>query len=234
MKARYYDPVALRFLSPDPVYVDLGTGGNFNRYWYANNNPYSFTDPDGRAGKPVAWLVKLSANSMRKVARITQEQAVRAREAGQNVVADRRQVASQIETAAHGRDGQLKHAAHELKDGGGTGLPHYQTDGVQGHAFWGKVSVAAALLAGGLDNAAEAAELADPTTWLTSGSGSDLANHEMTWFGAYRQIDPKGPTYGEALNMRSEARRGNSGTSGSSLQSGKVMCTGSRIARDSC
>jgi len=48
MKARYYDPVALRFLSPDPVYVDSGTGGNFNRYWYANNNPYTYTDPDGR------------------------------------------------------------------------------------------------------------------------------------------------------------------------------------------
>ena len=48
MKARYYDPVAMRFLSPDPVYVDLSTGGNFNRYWYANNNPYTYVDPDGR------------------------------------------------------------------------------------------------------------------------------------------------------------------------------------------
>ena len=48
MKARYYDPVAMRFLSPDPVYVDLTTGGNFNRYWYANNNPYTNWDPDGR------------------------------------------------------------------------------------------------------------------------------------------------------------------------------------------
>ena len=48
MKARYYDPVAMRFISPDPVYVDLVTGGNFNRYWYANNNPYTFIDPDGR------------------------------------------------------------------------------------------------------------------------------------------------------------------------------------------
>jgi len=48
MKAGYYDPVAMRFLSPDPVYVDLGSGANFNRYWYANNNPYRFTDPDGR------------------------------------------------------------------------------------------------------------------------------------------------------------------------------------------
>lgn len=53
MKARYYDPVAMRFISPDPVYVDLSTGGNFNRYWYANNNPYSYVDPDGR----LAWFV---------------------------------------------------------------------------------------------------------------------------------------------------------------------------------
>jgi len=48
MKARYYDQVAMRFLSPDPVYVDLTTGGNFNRYWYVNNNPYTYVDPDGR------------------------------------------------------------------------------------------------------------------------------------------------------------------------------------------
>ena len=48
MKARYYHPVAMRFISPDPVYVDLVTGGNFNRYWYANNNPYTYVDPDGR------------------------------------------------------------------------------------------------------------------------------------------------------------------------------------------
>src|SRR5690606_4640080 len=47
IKARYYDPVAMRFLSPDPVYVDLDSGGNFNRYWYADNNPYTYTDPDG-------------------------------------------------------------------------------------------------------------------------------------------------------------------------------------------
>jgi len=48
MQARYYDPTAMRFLSPDPVGVDTSTGSNFNRYNYANNNPYRFTDPDGR------------------------------------------------------------------------------------------------------------------------------------------------------------------------------------------
>ncbi|WP_226469880.1 RHS repeat domain-containing protein [Luteimonas panaciterrae] len=48
MQQRYYDPQVGRFLSVDPVTANTGTGGNFNRYWYANNNPYKFTDSDGR------------------------------------------------------------------------------------------------------------------------------------------------------------------------------------------
>ncbi len=48
MQQRYYDPMIGRFLSVDPVTANSGTGANFNRYWYANNNPYKFTDPDGR------------------------------------------------------------------------------------------------------------------------------------------------------------------------------------------
>ena len=47
MQQRYYDPEAGRFLSTDPVQVD-GGGGSFNRYEYANDNPYRYTDPDGR------------------------------------------------------------------------------------------------------------------------------------------------------------------------------------------
>jgi hypothetical protein len=34
--------------SNDPVVANSNTGANFNRYSYANNNPYKFTDPDGR------------------------------------------------------------------------------------------------------------------------------------------------------------------------------------------
>lgn len=48
MQQRYYDPGIGRFLSVDPVSTNASTGGNFSRYWYANNNPYRFTDPDGR------------------------------------------------------------------------------------------------------------------------------------------------------------------------------------------
>jgi uncharacterized protein RhaS with RHS repeats len=49
MQQRYYDPQIGRFLSVDPVETNTSNGFNFNRYWYANNNPYKFTDPDGRA-----------------------------------------------------------------------------------------------------------------------------------------------------------------------------------------
>jgi len=55
MQARYYDPVIGRFYSNDPVDV-MGhiTRGNpihgFNRYTYANNNPYKYVDPDGKFG----------------------------------------------------------------------------------------------------------------------------------------------------------------------------------------
>jgi RHS repeat-associated protein len=45
MQQRYYDPYAGRFLAVDPV---AASPGNFNRYWYANNNPYKYVDPDGR------------------------------------------------------------------------------------------------------------------------------------------------------------------------------------------
>ncbi|MGG6462653.1 RHS repeat-associated core domain-containing protein [Solilutibacter silvestris] len=48
MQQRYYDPTIGRFLSTDPVQADASTGALFNRYDYAYNNPYKFSDPDGR------------------------------------------------------------------------------------------------------------------------------------------------------------------------------------------
>lgn len=47
MQQRYYDPQAGRFISTDPVQA-AASGGNFNRYGYAKDNPYRYTDPDGR------------------------------------------------------------------------------------------------------------------------------------------------------------------------------------------
>lgn len=48
MQQRYYDPVAGRFLSEDPVLTDANSGKSFNRYVYAENNPYRYIDLDGR------------------------------------------------------------------------------------------------------------------------------------------------------------------------------------------
>ena len=49
---RYYDPQIGLFLSVDPVTADSNPVGQFHRYRYAANNPYRFTDPDGRKEKP--------------------------------------------------------------------------------------------------------------------------------------------------------------------------------------
>ncbi|KMT64156.1 hypothetical protein XM47_15920 [Catenovulum maritimum] len=63
MQARYYDPVIGRFYSNDPVgsveFLAKGNIQGFNRYAYANNNPYKYVDPDGRAAGTV--------NEMREV-----------------------------------------------------------------------------------------------------------------------------------------------------------------------
>ena len=75
MQARYYDPVIGRFYSNDPVDAvsHLGTSNGingFNRYSYANNNPYKYIDPNGEApigintGGSLTFLGKGSLSSM--------------------------------------------------------------------------------------------------------------------------------------------------------------------------
>jgi len=48
MKARHYDPVIGRFYSNDPVGYGISNPMSFNRYAYANNNPYLYNDPNGQ------------------------------------------------------------------------------------------------------------------------------------------------------------------------------------------
>ena len=48
MQQRFYDSQSGQFISTDPVLPDGGTGASFNRYAYASDNPYRYTDPDGR------------------------------------------------------------------------------------------------------------------------------------------------------------------------------------------
>ncbi len=58
MGARFYDPQLGRFMAIDPQGFKIGNPQTFNRYAYANNNPYKYVDPDGEAA-----LLLLYANT---------------------------------------------------------------------------------------------------------------------------------------------------------------------------
>jgi RHS repeat-associated protein len=49
MGARYYDPAVGRFVSTDPIGFNAGNILSFNRYAYANDNPFRYKDPNGKA-----------------------------------------------------------------------------------------------------------------------------------------------------------------------------------------
>lgn len=53
--ARYYDPVIGRFMAVDPAPFTEKNIHSFNRYSYANNNPYRYVDPDGRFPIDTVW-----------------------------------------------------------------------------------------------------------------------------------------------------------------------------------
>lgn len=62
--ARYYDPSLGRFLQIDPQPFDPNNIHSFNRYAYGNNNPYKFTDPDGRNPAAVALLLHIGGGAI--------------------------------------------------------------------------------------------------------------------------------------------------------------------------
>ena len=90
MQQRYYDPLAARFLSVDPVTTSAKDGSFFGRYHYANNNPFKFKDPDGRepdcdcsggttnAGLPTSPVVTLQIIALQNGASPAAVQAVTA------------------------------------------------------------------------------------------------------------------------------------------------------------
>lgn len=45
--ARYYDPLLSKFTQPDTIIQDVYDPQNLNRYAYARNNPFKYTDPSG-------------------------------------------------------------------------------------------------------------------------------------------------------------------------------------------
>ena len=59
MGARYYDPVLGRFMGIDAVDFQKDNLHSFNRYTYANNNPYKYVDPDGNYAFLITPLMAL-------------------------------------------------------------------------------------------------------------------------------------------------------------------------------
>ena len=62
--ARWYSPAIGRFMAMDPVGVKAGNVHSFNRYAYANNNPYRYVDPDGRADIASTGLVVIGFSAI--------------------------------------------------------------------------------------------------------------------------------------------------------------------------
>lgn len=60
MGARYYMPLLGRFTGMDPKEVMPEQPHSFNRYAYANNNPYRYVDPDGKIAETVWDAFSLS------------------------------------------------------------------------------------------------------------------------------------------------------------------------------
>lgn len=59
MGARYYDPVLGRFMGIDAVDFQEDNLHSFNRYTFANNNPYKYVDPDGNYAFLITPLMAL-------------------------------------------------------------------------------------------------------------------------------------------------------------------------------
>jgi RHS repeat-associated protein len=65
LNARYYDPVIGRFMAVDPVDFRQKGEQYFQRYTYADNNPYKYTDPTGEVVKEVATALAIAYVSYR-------------------------------------------------------------------------------------------------------------------------------------------------------------------------
>jgi RHS repeat-associated protein len=97
MGARYYDPVLGRFMGIDPQGFDPRNIHSFNRYTYANNNPYKYVDPDGRAGALVLEVgIAVLATGAFAYSRMSPEEQQRAQQTALQVKQRANEVVDQI------------------------------------------------------------------------------------------------------------------------------------------
>lgn len=152
MQQRYYEPLAGRFLSVDPIVTDMGSGASFNRYAYAANSPYTYTDPDGRNPKLVVdFLLNVSVNVVTTgefgVVSAAQETLVGALNPAKTVQTAVK-LAKALKGAAKGTTvGRLratgqKDAHHVIQDAAVRDQPGYSTNAAPGIQLAGPSNVA--------------------------------------------------------------------------------------------
>jgi RHS repeat-associated protein len=115
MGARQYSPAFGRFMSIDAAPVSPGKWHSFNRYEYANNNPYRYSDPNGQSPLEIAFLV---ADTVSLVSALSSGEGVGM--AVTNELIDVVGVASPvpgISEAAHGLEaaGKVAHVAEDAE-----------------------------------------------------------------------------------------------------------------------
>jgi hypothetical protein len=89
MQARYFDPIAARFLSADPEETNQADGGHFNRYDYVDDDPMDKTDPTGRTGIPFELTFQLAQMAQSQEAAAMQEVAYAEARAAANTYENR-------------------------------------------------------------------------------------------------------------------------------------------------
>lgn len=67
MKAREYDPVLGRFITPDSIIPGAANSQSYNRYSYVLNNPLSMVDPSGNRHKKLKKAFKKVAKLTKKI-----------------------------------------------------------------------------------------------------------------------------------------------------------------------
>ncbi len=118
MQARYYDPVIGRFYSNDPVealeHLNQGNIHGFNRYAYANNNPYRYIDPNGSS--PISVLAKqtLKVGIKQGVRKMGQRQLRRLGRYMDKAGLDKNAFKDQVETILGGLDSSPLEIAFEF------------------------------------------------------------------------------------------------------------------------
>jgi RHS repeat-associated protein len=134
----------------------------------ADGNPIMVADASG-------VVVQLLKNGGTRVIRtVEQAEAVAARRAGENVLMETRQAAKAVERAASGGSGELlRDEGHELANGK-AGLPHYQTEGMYGHTFWGKLTMFSVAVWEVIKESLHPAALLDPAGAIRGQLGCDV------------------------------------------------------------